>query len=162
MATPGHTRGHLVFIDDASELMFAGDHVLPHITPSIGFEQSPSEVPLRDYLASLRLVRTLPDMRLLPAHGPVTDSVHQRVDELLDHHDTRLDATAAVVAKGASTAYEVARALTWTRRERTLDELDPFNQMMAVLETAAHLDVLGLQGKLSRDKIEGVVHYASV
>ncbi|MGP4019799.1 MBL fold metallo-hydrolase [Saccharopolyspora sp. 5N708] len=159
LATPGHTRGHLVFIDDVSGLMFAGDHVLPQITPSIGFEQAPSEAPLRDYLASLRLVRTLPDMRLLPAHGPVADSVHQRVDELLDHHDRRLAATAEVVGRGASTAYETARALTWTRRERTLDELDPFNQMLAVLETAAHLDVLCLQGKLDKTEIEDVVHY---
>ncbi|GAA0503249.1 MBL fold metallo-hydrolase [Saccharopolyspora subtropica] len=161
MATPGHTRGHLVFLDDAHGLMFAGDHVLPHITPSIGFEQVPSAAPLRDYLESLRLVRTLPDMRLLPAHGPVTDSVHQRVDELLDHHDTRLHATAAVIAAGASTAYEAARALTWTRRERTLDELDPFNQMLAVLETAAHLDVLELQGRLRKERVEGVVHYSA-
>jgi glyoxylase-like metal-dependent hydrolase (beta-lactamase superfamily II) len=36
--TPGHTRGHLVFADDDARLLFAGDHVLPHITPSIGFE----------------------------------------------------------------------------------------------------------------------------
>ncbi|TDD44099.1 MBL fold metallo-hydrolase [Saccharopolyspora elongata] len=162
LATPGHTRGHLVFIDDAAGLMFAGDHVLPHITPSIGFEQAPTETPLRDYLASLRLVRALPDMRLLPAHGPATDSVHRRVDELLDHHDSRLDAMAAVVVNGASTAYEAARALTWTRRERSFDELgDPFNQMMAVLETAAHLDVLSLQGKLAKEKVEGVVHYSA-
>jgi glyoxylase-like metal-dependent hydrolase (beta-lactamase superfamily II) len=32
--TPGHTRGHLVFHDAAAQLMFAGDHVLPQITPS--------------------------------------------------------------------------------------------------------------------------------
>ena len=36
--TPGHTRGHLVFADLGHGLLFAGDHVLPHITPSIGFE----------------------------------------------------------------------------------------------------------------------------
>src|SRR5581483_6644699 len=36
--TPGHTRGHLVFHDAAASLLFAGDHVLPHITPTIGFE----------------------------------------------------------------------------------------------------------------------------
>ena len=36
--TPGHTQGHVVFTDSASGLLFAGDHVLPHITPSIGFE----------------------------------------------------------------------------------------------------------------------------
>ncbi|MER7012472.1 MBL fold metallo-hydrolase [Saccharopolyspora sp. NPDC000359] len=160
LPTPGHTRGHVVFIDDASELLFAGDHVLPHITPSIGFEQAPSALPLHDYMASLRLVRALPDMRLLPAHGPVTDSAHQRIDELLDHHDRRLADTAAVVDRGASTAYEVARGLTWTRREHPLDDMDPYNQMLAVLETAAHLDVLALQSKLRAETIDGIKHYA--
>ncbi|MEB3369158.1 MBL fold metallo-hydrolase [Saccharopolyspora mangrovi] len=160
LPTPGHTRGHLVFLEEQAGLMFAGDHVLPHITPSIGFEQAPTASPLRDYLASLRLVRGLPDMRLLPAHGPVTDSVHDRVDELLAHHDARLVATAAVVSAGASTAYEAARALTWTRRERAFDDLDVFNQMMAVLETAAHLDVLVLQEELGAQRVEGVVHYS--
>ena len=32
--TPGHTRGHVVFADHDNGLLFAGDHVLPHITPS--------------------------------------------------------------------------------------------------------------------------------
>ena len=36
--TPGHTQGHFVFADRAAGLLFAGDHVLPTITPSIGFE----------------------------------------------------------------------------------------------------------------------------
>ena len=72
MATPGHTRGHLVFQDRATGLLFAGDHVLPHITPSIGFEGGAVDFPLRDYLESLRLVRAHAGRRLLPAHGPVT------------------------------------------------------------------------------------------
>src|SRR5579875_567174 len=50
IATPGHTRGHVVFADREAGLLFAGDHVLPHITPSIGFEACPPELPLRDYL----------------------------------------------------------------------------------------------------------------
>jgi hypothetical protein len=33
---------------------FYQDHVLPHITPSIGFEHDPVESCLADYLASLR------------------------------------------------------------------------------------------------------------
>ncbi|HEY1915352.1 MAG TPA: MBL fold metallo-hydrolase [Streptosporangiaceae bacterium] len=159
--TPGHTHGHVVFADDAAGLLFAGDHVLPHITPSIGFEPARPELPLGDYLASLRLVRSMPDMRLLPAHGGPTASVHARVDELIAHHDQRLDACAAVITQGAATAYEAAQILTWTRRERSFDELDPFNQMMAVLETAAHLDVLVRQGRLRSGAEVGVVTYAS-
>src|SRR5579859_8233732 len=38
VATPGHTRGHVSFLDRADRLFFAGDHVLPHITPSLGVE----------------------------------------------------------------------------------------------------------------------------
>ncbi len=159
LATPGHTRGHVVFLDESHGLMFAGDHVLPHITPSIGFEQVSGEFPLRDYMDSLRLVRALPDMRLLPAHGPVSESVHERVDQLLDHHDRRLDEIEAAAVEGASTAYDVARILTWTRRERTLDELDPFNQMLAVLETGSHMDVLALQGRLRMERVDGVRQY---
>jgi len=160
LATPGHTQGHVVFVDEPGGLLFAGDHVLPHITPSIGFESASGALPLRDYLDSLRLVRALPDMRLLPAHGPVAGSVHDRVDELLAHHDARLDATAAAIARAAGTAYETARALTWTRRERTLDELDPFNQMLAVMETVAHLDLLALQGRVRSERVDGVTGYA--
>lgn len=142
VATPGHTRGHLVFVDSEAGLLFAGDHVLPHITPSIGFEQVPAASPLGDYLASLALVRGMPDRHMLPAHGPVRPTTHDRIDELLAHHEHRLAQSADAVAAGCETAYEVARALPWTRRERAFDDLDPFNQMLAVNETAAHLDVL--------------------
>ncbi|MQA09675.1 MAG: MBL fold metallo-hydrolase [Pseudonocardiaceae bacterium] len=161
LPTPGHTRGHVVFIDGAADLMFAGDHVLPRITPSIGFEAARAELPLRDYLDSLRLVRGMPDRRLMPAHGPVTTSVHQRVDELLEHHRVRLEDTAAAIHDGAATAYEAALRLTWTRRDRKLDELDPFNQFLAVHETAAHLDLLVFQGKLNSSTRDGVREYAS-
>lgn len=159
LATPGHTRGHLVFRDSQAGALFAGDHVLPHITPSIGFEAAPAALPLGDYLRSLHAVRALPDTELLPAHGPPADSVHARVDELVAHHDTRLAETLATVTAGAATAYESARALTWTRRGRAFDDLDPFNQMLAVNETAAHLDLLAAQERIGASANDGVTEY---
>ena len=80
--TPGHTPGHYVFADRGDGLLFAGDHVLPTITPSIGFTVPPTPQPLGDFMASLTKVRSLPDLRILPAHGPVAPSSHARVDEL--------------------------------------------------------------------------------
>lgn len=161
IATPGHTRGHVVFYDEGAGALFAGDHVLPHITPSIGFEFPPAELPLRDYLESLQLVRSLPDATLLPAHGPVAPSVHARVDELLDHHEQRLTESAKAVEQGADTAAEAARVLRWTRRLRHFDELDRLNQMLAVTETMAHLDVLVLRGWLTVSvDPDGIAHYA--
>jgi len=159
--TPGHTRGHVVFHDVDAQLLFAGDHVLPTITPSIGFEPILSPNPLGDFLGSLAVVRSRPDAMLLPAHGPVTDSVHRRVDELVAHHDQRLDATEAAVRAGASTAYDAACLLPWTRRARSLDELDPFNQMLAIAETAAHLVLLAAQGRVDATDDGAVLRYAT-
>ena len=156
---PGHTQGHVVFVDRQAKLLFAGDHVLPHITPSIGYEASPGELPLNDYLNSLRMMLDLPDLRLLPAHGPVTTSVHTRVNELLQHHDDRLEECIAAVWEGASTAYATAKFLNWTRRRRRFEDLDPFNRMLATIETQAHLDVAVAQGCLTRSVVNDVTHY---
>jgi glyoxylase-like metal-dependent hydrolase (beta-lactamase superfamily II) len=159
--TPGHTRGHVVFLDVEEDLLFAGDHVLPHITPSIGFELAETGLPLGDYMDSLRLVTRYPDARLLPAHGPVTDSAHQRVGELLRHHESRLEEALAAIGDRAMHAYDVATRLTWTRRRRSFAELDLFNQMLAVTETAAHLDLLVARGVLTSDEEEGTVVFSS-
>lgn len=155
--TPGHTQGHFVFADPDASLLFAGDHVLPTITPSIGFEPAHADQPLGDFLASLAKVRALPDMTLLPAHGPVTSSSHARVDELVAHHDERLELCRQAVAAGARTAYDVAVELPWTRRHRALRDLDLFNSALATLETLAHLELLASRGDLERAEDDGVL-----
>ena len=100
-------------------------------------------------------------MRLLPAHGPVTGAATPGRMELLAHHEDRLDACLNRVTAGEHTAYEAALALPWTRRGRRFAELDPFNQMLAVLETGVHLDLLAAQGRLASDgSTEELVSYA--
>ncbi len=159
--TPGHTAGHVVFADEAAGLLFAGDHVLPTITPSVGFELVFVGNPLGEFLGSLETVRALPDLRLMPAHGPVGMSSHERAGELLEHHDHRLVLCAAAIGTGA-TAYEVASRLTWTRHERTLDELDVFNTAMAAMETLVHLDLLVARGLLVREVLDGTAWFRLV
>jgi glyoxylase-like metal-dependent hydrolase (beta-lactamase superfamily II) len=161
--TPGHTPGHYVFADRSAYLLFAGDHVLPTITPSIGFTLPPAPDPLGDFMASLTKVRALPDLRILPAHGPVAPSSHARVDELLRHHDQRLAESLAALANGPGTAFDVARELSWTRHERSFDELDLFNQGMAAMETKAHLELLVARGVATRTQTpDGVVCFSLV
>jgi glyoxylase-like metal-dependent hydrolase (beta-lactamase superfamily II) len=159
--TPGHTRGHFVYRDAIAGVLFAGDHVLPHITPSIGFEPIRTTSPLRDYLASLALMREMPDTLLLPAHGPATISVHERVDQLLHHHAQRLDLTLEAVSRGASTAGDVAHQWVWTSRGTRFSDMDPYNSMLAVLETAAHLEVLVERDLVKVTDIDGVRHYTT-
>jgi glyoxylase-like metal-dependent hydrolase (beta-lactamase superfamily II) len=133
--------------------------VLPHITPSIGLEAAQGHSPLGDYLQSLRLLLSRPDQRMLPAHGPISPSVHARVHELLAHHEQRLDEMAAVVAAGADTAYLTTQRVLWTRRGRAFTDLDAMNGRLAVTETSAHLDLLAEQGRVRRSEIDGVRHY---
>ena len=159
--TPGHTPGHYVFADRAAELLFAGDHVLPTITPSIGFTVPPTPDPLGDFMASLTKVRALPDLRLLPAHGPVASSSHARVDELVAHHDHRLERSLTCFGDAGSqlTAYDVAQQLGWTRHETAFADLDAFAQGMAAMETKAHLDLLVARGDAVARADDDVVSY---
>ena len=108
-------------------ILFAGDHVLPHITPSIGFEPSPGAP--RSATTWARSGRPHAARRP-PVAGPRprAPAVHDRVDELLEHHEERLNASSAALTAGATTGHEVARILTWTRRGRAFDDLDVFNR----------------------------------
>lgn len=151
--TPGHTKGHVVLHDPAAGVMFTGDHVLPTITPSIGFELGDWELPLGRYLGSLELLLDRPDAVMLPAHGAPGGSVHGRVRALLEHHDRRFAQTLAAVEDAAgSTGLDVARRLGWTRRARPFGALDTFNRMIAVCETMAHLDVLVDRGVVAASR----------
>lgn len=159
MHTPGHTQGHLVYVGANRNVLFTGDHVLPHITPSLGLERRPGALPLRDYLDSLRAVEALPDLMMLPAHGPVRSTTRYRIAELLDHHRERLDACESLLDTRPVSALEVARGLPWTRHRRRFDDLNDFNQMLAVSETAAHLDLLVLWGRGVREETTVGVRY---
>lgn len=154
--TPGHTRGHVVFEDPDQQLIFSGDHLLPRITPSIAFERDPEPLPLRSYLDSLTLMLDLPDARMLPAHGHTAGSTRARAQELIDHHRQRLNKVSELVCAGYGTGLEVAEQMRWTRRERRLAELDIVHRMTAVLEVAAHLDLLATQGELRVSDQDGV------
>ena len=66
--TPGHTPGHLCFVDERSRLLFSGDHVLPRITPNISVQRGDPASPLQSYLESLAQTRDLDVDEVLPAH----------------------------------------------------------------------------------------------
>jgi glyoxylase-like metal-dependent hydrolase (beta-lactamase superfamily II) len=151
IATPGHTRGHLCYLHEGRRLLFAGDHVLPHITPSIGYEAETNRLALVDYLRSLARVRSLEVDLVLPAHGAPFTDLAGRVDELTAHHDERLALCAAAVGDGPATAAAVARALPWTRRATPFDALDLFNRLLATWEAIAHLELLVSRGDLRRE-----------
>lgn len=161
--TPGHTHGHMVFHDAEAGLLFAGDHILPQITPSVGLEPIAAPFPLVDFMESLHRVVRLPDARLLPAHGPVVESAHARCEELLTYHERRVLEILDVLDDGDYTAYDIARLMKWTRRQLPLGELELFSRTMAINQIKAHLDVCVARGLLDADRGHtGEFHYTRV
>lgn len=138
--TPGHTPGHLAFVDCDNDLLFSGDHMLPRISPNISSGPGELDSPLHRYLLSLHATTALPDCEVLPAHEYRFRGVADRARQLMAHHDERLDEIRyAVDAHPESTAWEITTRITWSR---PIDAMDPRLLRLAVRETQAHLIVL--------------------
>lgn len=144
--TPGHTAGHVCFHDERVGALFAGDHLLPRITPNISV-QFDEQDPLGAYLRSLDEVRDLPAEEVLPAHEWRYRDHAARVDELKEHHRHRLDELWTLLEKDpGSVPWELAAGMTWSR---PWDQYEGRMRVFAVTETAAHLHRLVGEGRAS-------------
>jgi glyoxylase-like metal-dependent hydrolase (beta-lactamase superfamily II) len=135
--TPGHTPGHVCFIDDARDVLLTGDHILPRITPNISHAPRQSGDILGDYLASLSAMRSIEAGEVLPAHEYRFIGLRQRIDGLLAHHEERLgEVMAAVGSQPGATTVTVAEALHWSR---PWDQMLGMQRKFAVGEAYSHL-----------------------
>ena len=107
--TPGHTPGHLCFVDELSQRLFAGDHILPRITPNISLHAVERVHPLADYLDSLAKVRDLDVDEIMPAHEWRFRGLAERADDIAAHHERRLaELLAAIAAHPGETSWFLA------------------------------------------------------
>ncbi len=112
--TPGHTADSLSFLID-DEAVLTGDTILGRGTTVVAYPDGN----LGDYLASLRRLRELGDITVLPGHGPELAAAGAAATTYLDHREERLD--------------QVRRALA------ELDpELEPSAVPQAVVERVYH------------------------
>jgi glyoxylase-like metal-dependent hydrolase (beta-lactamase superfamily II) len=150
--TPGHTNDHLCLWDPANGIMFSGDHVLPSITPHIG-GITPESDPLSQFFGSLERMTQFENVVIaLPAHGHPFTNLRERSNEIIDHHQERLqtirDASNQLI-EGTVTDY--MRVLF---SERAWGD-------MAESETYAHLEHLKEAGELKRDSDNGLFTYTN-
>jgi glyoxylase-like metal-dependent hydrolase (beta-lactamase superfamily II) len=149
---PGHADGHLGFLRDG--VLLAGDHLLPDITPTVGFYPESEPDPLGSYLASLGRTVELAPRLALPAHGDPIGDPAARAAEIVLHHERRLDETAAALAPEPRTGYEVSLTLF-------PGELGPSQRRFAVAETLSHLERLVATGGARRGGDVGAVTYTA-
>lgn len=145
--TPGHTLGHLAFHDSERQVIFTGDHLLPRISANISYRPGLGGDPLGDYSESLGKLEPYVSSLVAPGHEWTFDNMSKRLDEVRKHHTLRLDEVFAAVCVGATTVWEVARAVTWSRR---FEDLNPRGRRAALGEAASHLVHLEREKKLVR------------
>lgn len=156
---PGHSDGQVCLLRERDGLFLAADHVLPRITPNIGLysSQHGRQDPLGDYLASLAKIRDLPATLVLPGHGEPFPDLASRVDEIIEHHDDRLQQLLAMIAERPQHAYDMTIQYFGTRLKS--DEA----KRMAVAEVLSHLEYLRARGRIKQHETpEGLIHYVLV
>jgi glyoxylase-like metal-dependent hydrolase (beta-lactamase superfamily II) len=141
--TPGHSDFHFVLLDEHRRLLFAGDHLLLHITPNIGLWTYTAPRPLERYLGSLRGLRGLDVDLVFPGHGPLFHDLDGRIEELLLHHEERLSVIHSAFDGGPATPFEISRRVF-------PEDLSDHQLRFALAETLAHLEHLVEGGRAER------------
>ncbi|WP_055479404.1 MBL fold metallo-hydrolase [Sphaerimonospora mesophila] len=146
--TPGHTPGHLCFVEPERKLLFSGDHVLAKITPHVAAHPQSGPNPLADYLGSLREIGGLDVDEVLPAHEFRFLDLAARIDYVIAHHEERLAEIERAVAESPGlTCWDIATRLSWSRPWETIPL---YMRRTANNETLAHLVWLEARGLLTR------------
>lgn len=158
VATPGHTPGHMCLYDAEKKILFCGDHILGTITPNICIELC-TENPLGEYLESLKKVRELDVRLLLTAHGTPVEDMYARIEELLRHHEERLEEVLRILGGEWKTAYTVAQDMTWEIDCKNWDEFPAPQKWFATGEAVSHLQYLYALGRVRREEQNGIYRY---
>ena len=136
--TPGHDRTEISILDNPSQILFSGDHILPKITPFIPLEDAEDDM-LEKYTSSLDKVYNLEQKLIAPGHGALIEKPYSRIEQMQLHHKKRSDKIINLIGSSKLTGWEIVNLLF----PRKLDEL---NLRLAFQETMAHLIYLENKG----------------
>ncbi len=141
--TPGHSPGHICLYAPESGLLFAGDHMLPELSPNIGLHPQSTPDPVHEYIDGMERMAALEPRLVLPAHGRPFADAKGRVEVMKAHHRRRMDKVMAIVSDSEMTAWQVALEL-WGPREQL------YEKRLALQEGLAHLQALAVEGRLEK------------
>jgi glyoxylase-like metal-dependent hydrolase (beta-lactamase superfamily II) len=148
--TPGHTLGHMCLYEPSKKIFVAGDHILRDITPNI-LLMSDEWNPLKAYLESLDKVCELDIELVLPGHRGTFTNWRERIQELKDHHRTRLDEIIVILKEGKMNAFQVASRMTWDIVYDSWDLFPVSQKWFATGEAISHLKYLEESGVIRKE-----------
>jgi len=143
--TPGHTLGHMCLYEPSQKIFVAGDHLLNDITPNIQL-WSDERNPLEEYFESLDKVYKLDIELVLPGHRSIFRNYRERIQELKQHHQKRLDEIISILEKGDQDAFQVASKMSWDIVCDSWDLFPVSQKWFATGEAIAHLKYLKEKG----------------
>jgi glyoxylase-like metal-dependent hydrolase (beta-lactamase superfamily II) len=155
--TPGHAREHICLYDAEKRLLYAGDFILPKITPHISLHNPQGGDPLSDYLRALEKIRGLPVDLVLPAHERIFQDLDGRIHELEKHHEERCHEIVEAIRGGALTVFQISSKVSWD--SRPWSEMQFWTKRMAAAETLAHLVYMRNREEVEEENVDGVLHY---
>ncbi len=147
--TPGHSPGHICLYEAENRLLFCGDHILPTITPNIGYHVLSGDNPLGDYFAALGKLANLEVACVHPGHEYSFNDLRGRIKSILEHHHQREIEIQKLIERHFSNSYEIARQLTWSLNVPWA-QFPPLQKRAAITETIAHLEHLRWEGRVRR------------
>jgi glyoxylase-like metal-dependent hydrolase (beta-lactamase superfamily II) len=151
--TPGHSQGHLSFLNE-NGVFFAGDVILPTITPNIPLLPNSDPNPLFTFFETLERIKSLPIQTVYPAHGDMFYAARQRTDEIKHHHYKRLNKIKGILKdKTHQNGFQICEQLFDNRK------LNIHNLRFAFSETLAHLEYLRLKGEILQGWNENAYFY---
>lgn len=149
----GHAPEHMALYCPELTTLISGDMVLPRISTNVSVHATePESNPLQLFLQSLLRYLALPAGTLvLPSHGKPFQGLHERIQQLQDHHRDRLEEILAAAHDGALSAAEVL-PIMFKR------PLDSHQMTFAMGEALAHLHWLWFNRRLERTLTTMGVH----
>ena len=157
--TPGHSSGHVCLYEKDRKILFAGDHVLPVITPNISYHAESTANPLNDYINSLNDMKSLPVDLILPAHEHIYSGLKERINAILEHHEVRMQAILDTIRKEPRTAYDISGRIRWETMGVPWEKVSAFIKRAAVTETLAHLFSMEEAGMVKKIQSNSLVSW---
>ena len=151
----GHAPEHMALHCPEAGVLISGDMVLPRISTNVSvIDLEPEANPLPLYLDSIAAMKALPgDTLVLPSHGKPFYGLHERIDQLHQHHQDRYADVLLACAKAPGSAADMLPVLF----KRTLDL---HQTTFAMGESVAHLHALAETGQLHAvPGADGVMRY---
>lgn len=162
VSVPGHTPDMISLYESNHKIYFSGDHVLDPITPNIGFWGFEYPVILGQYISSLKKIYAMDIKLMLPAHRKLILDHQRRIDELLSHHDERLEEIENILTQRGKemTVEEIAREMTWKISANTWDGFPSPQKFFALGEAMSHLEYLEHQNRVKMKKSNGILYFS--